>query len=78
MLVILVWVVTLEALSLAVWPLVRCALPYVVVGPIERARSGASVDTRFAGWLEPAFNSAEITVYRVPDSTQARLSSMGN
>ena len=50
LLVILVWVVTLEALSLTVWPHARCALPYVV----------------------------ETTIYCVPDSTQARLSSMGN
>lgn len=51
---------------------------YVVVGPTERARYGASVDTRFAGWLEPAFHSAETTVYRVPDFTQARLSALAN
>jgi hypothetical protein len=78
LLVILVWVVTLEALSLAEWPLVRWALAYVIVGPTERARYGASVHTRFAGWLQPACHRAETTVDRVPDSTRARLSSMGN
>jgi len=45
---------------------------YVIVGPTERARYGASVDSRFSGWLEPAFHSGETTVYRVPDSPQAR------
>ncbi len=44
---------------------------YVVVGPTERATYGSSVDTRFSGWLEPAFQSGDTTVYHVPDWRQA-------
>jgi YYY domain-containing protein len=45
---------------------------YVVVGPTERARYGPTVNTRFDGWLEPAFQSGDTSVFSVPDLVQVR------